>query len=335
MDLQSTVNALGGQAGVDAIYAQLGGKEKVMEMLKSGQGLPPGFQMPAAITNLGTKVTPATSNMNSYDYEYYDPDTGDVLTAFSPQTLTQYPAVPPPSTILPQQQQRATPSAPSPPQSDKDKAAGILNAVGGQTAINQVFDSLGGPAGIEAIYDSLGGRDAVMKMIQSGQGLPANFKLPPQLTALSSKLAVAAKEQKGATQTEGGYDYEYYYVDEAGTEIVSGTASTTPVSPPPAVDPISQSVSRVSSPVAPATPLFAPPNPSFVAGGGSLFEFLEQEEEVTLPKKSVATSSSPVKPPVADSTPSSSSTQNAKGKKTAAPLSNRLAAAQNRVIGGR
>jgi hypothetical protein len=368
--------------------------------------------MPQALMSLGSKMTPqGAPGGNSYDYEYYDADTGASLPPLSPQTFTQYPAVPPPSTIyqptqtfsspisfqqqpqqyspsfLPATQPRstlpsstisfppATLNAPKPAgaspvaQGDKEKAAGLLSAIGGQKTLTEAYDAMGGQQGIEAIYNSLGGRDAVMKMIQSGQGLPANFKLPSQLTDLKKKIDDAADKQK--PPKTGGDDYDYYYVDENDVEI-PGSSSSIPSHPSVAPVPVAQVGLRVSSPVAPAAPLFAPPNPSVVAGGGSLFDFLDNDDEVTLPKKTVsspttsttrlpaATEYKPLTDPSALYTPRSippvspvitpassipSPSVAAKGKKAvtttttpAAPalsLADRLAAAQSRSIGGR
>ena len=487
-ELESAKNALGGQAGIDAIYAQLGGKDAVMKMIQSGQGLPAGFQLPAAIVNLGSKIKPnAGQNGGGYDYEYYDPDTGAVLPSAAASPLTQlaspqYPAVAPPSTTLypqntfssstpmntfpksstitpngittlptitqaqaqaqarqsflpsntfansapvsqriysstpaasnsfsfTQQSSFTTPanptfpsstfsatSSPFPaasaaPQSDQSKANSIISAVGGQKTLDDVFSSLGGEAGIDAIYAQLGGKDAVMKMIQSGQGLPANFKLPKQLVDLGSKLQGAAKATKASSG--GGYDYEYYYVDDNGKEsgvamssfgtpVASSTsfgtpmtsfgtpmASSpfgTPISSPAfptlsssalgtplgtsfsaapigtslgaplgtsfnAAPPGSTSLTRSSSFTAapaptPMAPLFAPPNPSMVSGGGSLFDFLENDDETSAPAKAPT----PATTPETSSTTSSSTATAPKTKS----LSERLAAAQNRVMG--
>lgn len=309
--MESAKAQLGGQAGIDAIYAQLGGKEKVMEMIKSGQGLPPGFKMPTAIMNLVPQQQQQQGG--SYDYEYYDSETGDILPPLNTQSFSQYPLVPPPST-------RLTPPAASSPQAEK--ATGVLDAVGGQKAIDDVYSSLGGKAGIEAIYESLGGRDAVMRMVQSGQGLPPGFKLPQQIMDLTAKLSSAAKSQEGSAA--GGYDYEYYYVDDNGVELPT-TTITSVIS--------ASSASKPTVPVTPPAPLFAPPNPSFVSGGGSLFEFLDTEEEVVLPSKKAdsVSASAPAPAPAAPSFAPSVNTD-ALPKKT---ITDRVAAAQNRVIGRR
>lgn len=199
-------------------------------------------------------------------------------------------------------------------------ATSILNAVGGQKTLSDVYNSIGGQAGIEAIYNSLGGRDAVMKMIQSGQGLPANFQLPQQLRDLGKKLESAARTQRNPTGG-GSYDYEYYYVDDSGNEITapgsssfppasSISSSSAPASPSYAGSTSTSLPALSATPASPSTPLFAPPNPSFVAGGGSLFDFLENDEE-------------PSKPSVSAPTPAPATKS----------LSERLAAAQSRIIG--
>jgi hypothetical protein len=71
-----------------------------------------------------------------------------------------------------------------------------------------------------------------------------------------------------------------------------------------------------------------------VAGGGSLFEFLENEDDqVTLPSKKPATSPSTAPPEATPSAEASAAApKEAKGKRTTA---DRLAAAQSRVIGRR
>lgn len=154
-----------------------------------------------------------------------------------------------------------------------------------------------------------------MKMIQSGQGLPASFQLPQQLRDLGQKLQGAAKAQKGAGSAAGtgGYDYEYYYVDDGGKEIPSTGSSLSAPRAPASSSLYSPSAASAASaaPATPAAPLFPAPNPSFVAGGGSLFDFLENDDEPT--PSSSATAAAP--------TPGKS-------------LSDRLTAAQNRAITG-
>jgi hypothetical protein len=218
---------------------------------------------------------------------------------------------------------------------EKAKAESILNAAGGQTALQSVYDAIGGEKGVEDLYKQLGGQQAVMNMVAEGKGLPAGFQLPPALLAFKAQLQNAASAQSG---TNADYDYEEYYVDANGRPITP-VSGPTPVVRPPAPAPV-DSKSTVASKPQPAAPApskpaaLPPPNPSLESSSGSLFDFLDQAD----PTVSSSPAAAPSQSSPSSSTPDSSSSQTsdpAPKKKKEKSLQTKLQAAQQNSFGRR